>query len=79
MTKSFLSSHYRYRYLPANIEDICVRNTLQFALYDTKSAQWTSDLPHAIDCCHLCTFRLPKGPYSSLQLKGRVHNCRKQN
>jgi hypothetical protein len=75
MTKSFLSSHYRYRRLPATTEDICVRNALKFALYDTKSARWTSDLPHAIDCRRLCTFRLPKGPYSSLQhaVEGTSH------
>lgn len=75
MTKSFLSSHYRYRRLPARREEICVRNALQFALYDTKSGRWTSDLPRVIDCRHLCTFRLPRGPYSSLQhaVEGTSH------
>lgn len=76
-TKSFLSSHYRLARLPAVVDDICVKNPLRFALHDTNTRIWTSNRPPEIDIRHLCTFRLPEGPYRALQytLKGTSHTA----
>lgn len=76
-TKSFLSSHYRYARFPATVGDICVKNALRFALYDTNTRTWTSHRVPEVDIRHLCTFRLPDGPYKKLQytLKGTSHTA----
>lgn len=76
-TKSFLSSHYRYVRFPATIKDICVKNALRFALYDMNARIWASDRLLETDVRHLCTFRLPDGPYKKLQytLKGTSHTA----
>jgi hypothetical protein len=73
--KSFLSSHYRMARFPATVADVCVKNALRFALYDTSTRTWTAQRPPDMDIRHLCTFRLPVGPYEPLQyaLKGTSH------
>ena len=65
--KSFLTSHYQYVRLPTTADDICLNNPLSFALHDTRTGIWTSDRPKEMDVRHLCTFRLPGGPYEKLQ------------
>jgi len=74
--KSFLSSHYRNVALPTTESSVCLKNPLKFALHDTRTDIWTSDRPSEIDVSHLCTFRLPSGPYEGLQysLTNPYHN-----
>ncbi|ESK82057.1 hypothetical protein Moror_13419 [Moniliophthora roreri MCA 2997] len=43
-TKSFLDSHYRKQSIPCLQDHVCLKNALQFSLYDTVSRVW-----HAID------------------------------
>ncbi|KAF8541809.1 hypothetical protein BDD12DRAFT_877903 [Trichophaea hybrida] len=76
-TKSFLSSHYRYARVPTFAEEICVNNALRFELYDSTTSTWASNMPVEMDIRHLCTFRLPDGPYKKLQytLKGTSHSA----
>lgn len=76
-TKSFLASHYRYARLPTTIDEICVKNALRFALYDASTHNWTSNRLPEIDIRHLCTFRIPDGPYKRLQytLRGTSHTA----
>jgi len=66
-TKSYLSTHYRYRRLSTTGDDIFLRCPLRFGLYDTRSGIWTFDKLPAMDIRHLCTFKLPDGPYRNLQ------------
>jgi len=66
-TKSFLCSHYRYAHLPTTASAICLKNPLRFALHDTRTGIWTADRRPDMDVRHMCTFRLPKGPYEALQ------------
>lgn len=75
--KSFLASHYRHARLPTTVDEICVKNALHFALYDTSTDSWTSNRLQEIDIRHLCTFRLPDGPYKRLQytLRGTSHTA----
>ncbi|KAF8252042.1 hypothetical protein K440DRAFT_578390 [Wilcoxina mikolae CBS 423.85] len=76
-TKSFLSSHYRYARIPAIPSDIFINNALRFELYDSSTRIWASNLPVEMDIRHLCTFRLPDGPYKGLQyaLKNTSHSA----
>jgi hypothetical protein len=76
-TKSFLSSHYRYARIPAFPDALCINNALRFALYDSSTRIWASNLPVEMDIRHLCTFRLPDGPYKRLQyaVKGTSHSA----
>lgn len=66
-TKSFLSTHYREARMPTTFDDICRTNPLQFTLYDSSTEIWTANRPAPIDVRHLCTFRIPDGPYKPLQ------------
>lgn len=77
LTKSFLATHYHLARFPTTIEDICVKNALNFGLYDTSTGIWTANRPPAIDIHHLCTFYVPPGPYKSLQyaIKGTSHTA----
>jgi hypothetical protein len=65
--KSFLSSHYRLARFPATVADVCVKNALRFELYDTSTRTWTAQRPPDMDIRHMCTFRIPVGPYEPLQ------------
>lgn len=76
-TKSFLATHYREARLPTTFEDICHKNPLVFTLYDSSTEIWTVNRPRAIDIRHLCTFRIPEGPYKPLQytIKATTHTA----
>lgn len=66
-TKSFLSTHYRFARLPTAFANISLTNPLQFSLYDNSTCIWTANRPSVMDVRHLCTFRIPDGPYKPLQ------------
>lgn len=66
-TKSFLTSHYRDVRFPTNVEAICVKNSLKFSLFDTQGQNWTENQAGNSDIRHVCTFKLPDGPYKNLQ------------
>lgn len=66
-TKSFLKSHYRDVGFPTSIETICVKNGLKFGLFDTQEQNWTENQAGNSDIRHICTFKLPDGPYKNLQ------------
>lgn len=78
-TKSFHDSHYHEARLPTTFEAICFTNPLKFALYDTSPTTriWTSTRLPQIDIRHLCTFRIPDGPYKPLQyaIRGTSHSA----
>lgn len=78
-SKSFHDSHYHQARLPTTFEAICFTNPLKFALFDTSPATriWTSARLPAIDIRHLCTFRIPDGPYKPLQyaVRGTSHSA----
>lgn len=66
-TKSFLKSHYRDVRFPTNVETICVKNSLNFSLFDTQGQSWMDNQAGNGDIRHVCTFKLPDGPYKNLQ------------
>ena len=67
-TKPFVISHYRHQQISqADETNICVNNSLNYSLHDSKKLRWTEEL---LDCCDVrkkCTFTLPPGPYIGLQ------------
>lgn len=75
-TKSFLASHYKSVRFPATPENIFVKNLLRFELYDTTTSTWTGCMDMEMSVGHLCTFRLPDGPYKPLQyaVRGYSHS-----
>lgn len=78
-SKSFYDSHYQEARLPTTFESICFMNPLKFALFDTSPTTriWTSTRLPQIDIRHLCTFRIPDGPYKPLQyaIRGTSHSA----
>ncbi|KAH8676420.1 hypothetical protein BGZ60DRAFT_562097 [Tricladium varicosporioides] len=75
-TKSFVEAHYGKKHVPQATEDnICVNNGLRYAMYDSKSGQWTKTLLGRSDVQKICTFQLPHGSYKGLQfaLDGTTH------
>lgn len=75
-TKPFIVAHYASKPVPqATGENICVNNGLKYAMYDSRSSQWTKDLLGRCDVHRICTLQLPSGPYQKLQfaLDGTAH------
>ncbi|KAF8539120.1 hypothetical protein BDD12DRAFT_883199 [Trichophaea hybrida] len=75
-TKSFLASHYSSVRFPTTLENIFVKNALCLELYDTTTSTWTGRTHLEMSVGHLCTFRLPDGPYNLLQyaIRGYSHS-----
>lgn len=66
-TKSFKKSHYGTVRIPTDNDTVCLRNALQFRLYDKDTDTWAAE-PVDCDIQHYCTLQLPtSGPYRSLQ------------
>ncbi|KAF7977091.1 hypothetical protein HWV62_4673 [Athelia sp. TMB] len=66
-TKSFKKSHYGRVRIPADNDAVCLRNALQYRLYDKDTDTWAAG-PFDCDIQHYCTLQLPQsGPYKSLQ------------
>lgn len=65
-TKSTRRSHYGGRSFPISVGGVCVKNALQYRLFDTSSTGWALE---KIECnvLDVCTFKLPDGPYQVLQ------------
>lgn len=65
-TKSTRRSHYGGRSFPISVGGVCVKNALQYKLFDTGGVGWA---PEKIECNvgDVCTFKLPDGPYQVLQ------------
>lgn len=65
-TKSTRRSHYGGRSFPISVDNVCVKNALQYRLFDTGGMGWAQK---KIECNvqDICTFKLPHGPYQVLQ------------
>ena len=62
--KSFLESHYNTNRLPVLFDKVCLRNPLQFTLWDSKKHQWIAPIfseRSQPSCTHLCTLAPPYG------------------
>lgn len=66
-TKSFKKSHYGTVRIPTDESNVCLRNALQYRLYDKDTDIWAAE-PIECDIQHHCTLQLPRtGPYRNLQ------------
>lgn len=66
-TKSFKKSHYQTVRIPTDASSVCLKNALQFKLYDKDTDMWVAE-PFECGLEHYCTSQLPRdGPYRGLQ------------
>ncbi|KAH0566189.1 hypothetical protein GP486_000421 [Trichoglossum hirsutum] len=67
--KPFSVSHYgsELKVSNASKETVCLKNGLRYAVYDSAMDQWAADLLNRCDVREKCTFKLPPGPYETLQ------------
>jgi len=67
-TKPFVISHYRRQNISqANETNVCVKNGLNYSVYDSKKTRWTKELLGYCNVREKCTLKLPAGPYRGLQ------------
>ncbi len=67
-TKPFVISHYRRQNISqANETNVCVKNGLNYSVYDSKKTRWTEELLGYCNVREKCTLKLPAGPYRGLQ------------
>ncbi|KAG2129503.1 uncharacterized protein EDB93DRAFT_118250 [Suillus bovinus] len=73
--KPFSKCHYSNTHIPASDTKVCVNNGLRFRPFDTTTGAWVTNALLRCDVTKMCTFILPKGPYSGLQqyLAGTSH------
>ena len=68
VAKPFETSHYSYQQVAAATEEnICVKNALHYAMYDSNMNQSTGTLLGKCNVRTKCTFQLPNGIYKCLQ------------
>ncbi|KAG9122623.1 hypothetical protein FRC07_000929, partial [Ceratobasidium sp. 392] len=75
-TKPFIRSHYKKPKIPASQSTVCVKNGLQFKLYDLNYHAWASWPFSEMDFSYFGTFTLPEGSsYQHLRyaLEGTSH------
>ncbi|TVY45523.1 hypothetical protein LOCC1_G005368 [Lachnellula occidentalis] len=67
-TKPFVQTQHASQTVSEATEDsVCLPNTLNFAMQDTKSQRGTSEYLNKYDIHERCTLKLPKGCYKTLQ------------
>ncbi|KAG2140210.1 uncharacterized protein EDB93DRAFT_1161923 [Suillus bovinus] len=73
--KPFTACHYHYQNIPTLADRVCVNNGLVYQPFDITTDAWIGGALLRWDSSKLCTFLLPKGPYSCLQqyLAGTSH------
>lgn len=65
-TKSTRRSHYGGRSFPVSVGKVCVKNALQYRLFDISTG-WVQERIGECSVRDVCTFKLPDGPYQVLQ------------
>ncbi|KAI9374594.1 hypothetical protein BJX61DRAFT_540599 [Aspergillus egyptiacus] len=66
-SKSFLSTHYNWKRLPAHHAEVLLPHGLKYSYYDSERELWYSDFPKRLSFAHHFTIKLPKEfPFSAL-------------
>ena len=66
-TKSIVEEHRGSAHFPAELDDVCVENTLVYELFDTQKTCWVGAQRETPSIYDHCTPTLPNGLYSRLQ------------
>jgi hypothetical protein len=66
-TKSWLKTHYNGLSFPAKISNVCLKNGMNFRLFDYRKKNWACSESGCFDIREMCTFNLPEGPYKDMQ------------
>jgi hypothetical protein len=66
-TKSWLKTHYNGLSFPVNISDVCLKNGMNYRLFDYQKEDWACSESGCFDIREMCTFKLPEGPYKNMQ------------
>ncbi|KAL0058901.1 hypothetical protein AAF712_014383 [Marasmius tenuissimus] len=66
-TKFWAKSHYSDVRIPSTRDDVCRRNALRLALFDSMDKVWVSDPFRGCTIRGECTYQLPAGRYRNLQ------------
>ncbi|KAG9125299.1 hypothetical protein FRC07_008195 [Ceratobasidium sp. 392] len=75
-TKPFINSHYKKPKIPASESSVCVKNGLQFKLFDLTRQAWATEPFSEVDFTHFGSLYLPEGSsYKHLRyaLEGTSH------
>ncbi|CBF79793.1 hypothetical protein AN7637.2 [Aspergillus nidulans FGSC A4] len=65
--KSFIGTHYRWKGLPADVQDIILPHGPEYYFYDSGRELWFSDYPQQLSFAHHFVLRIPKeSPFSCL-------------
>jgi hypothetical protein len=66
-TKSWLKTHYNGLGFPVKIPDVCLKNGMNYRLFNYQKGNWACSESGCFDIRAMCTFNLPEGPYKNMQ------------